>query len=501
MKKIIAMILIIVLTSLVLAACDGEKTPIGGDDINVPRDDTTIPPDDIGAEILEAPTITHGIPDTMDFGGHEFRILNTIQSDRHYVNMMMEPIYEELTGEIINDAAYQRSSEIQERFNAQITEIRVPTGSREAQFRRAAMAGDNAFDIASLTFGEAFRAAQEGLIYDINNLIYVDLNAPWWDQNARQSLSIQNRVFFLPGAYEVANFDMTRIILFNRQLVEDYQIQYCLYTLVLEGQWTMDRFFAMASMVSEDLNGDGVFDHNDKFGVGTTADHVAFGAFMMGSGERMVRKDHEDVPYFAAGNERFVNVFQYLVENFYGGDFFFNPRNAPGAEAWLNNMFMESRLLFFNITFNRIPLFRGMDADFGILPIPKFDELQENYYNESGGGKVAVIPVSVADPQRSGAFLELYAYWGWREVVPAYKELSLQTRFARSAESALMVDIIDESRVYDLGRLFWGADAWDPFVSLFGSRRPDVTSTLDRHSDRVNRAIELTMERFEDTFN
>jgi len=500
MKKIIALILIVALAGVVFAACGETAGPGGDTDVNAPRDPAT-PAGNGETEAPEEQIITHGVPLTTDFDGHEFRILNTLQADHLYMNMMMEPIDEEITGEIINDAAYRRSVEIQERFNAQITEVRVPSGSRDAQFRRSALAGDNAFDIASLSFGEAFRAAQEGLIYDINQLLYVDLDAPWWDQNARSSLSIQNRVFFLPGAYEISNFDMTRIIIFNRDLVEDYHLADCLYTLVLEGRWTMDRFFEMASQVSEDLNGDGIFDHRDKFGAGTTADHVVFGSFMMGSGEQMVRKDHDDIPYFAAGNERFINVFQYMVENFFAGDFFFNPRNVAGTEGWLQNMFSESRLLFWNITFNRIPGLRGMEADFGILPIPKFDEMQENYYNESGAGRVAVVPVSVFDAQRSGAFLELYSYWGWREVVPAYKELSLQTRFARSAESALMVDIIDQSRVYDLGRLFWAADAWDPFVTLFGARRPDVTSVLDRHSDRVGRAIEATMDRFEDTFH
>lgn len=493
MKKIIALILILSLAGLILAACaESGGGAVGGDDnqpqANITDDPAAAEPD------AEQDILMHSIPDSMDFGGYTFTILNTIQSDRHYVNMMMEPLYEEITGEIINDAAFRRSTEIQDRYNANIVQILAPGGSRNTMFRNSAMAGDNAYDIASLTFGEAFTAAQQGLIFDINQLAYVDLDAPWWDQNARESLSIMHRVFFLPGAYEVANFDMTRIILFNKQLMQDYQIPYDVYQLVEDGQWTMDRFFRMAAMVSEDLNGDGIFDHLDLYGVASTADHVVFGSFMMGAGERMVRKDADDIPYFAAGTDRFVKVFQFLVENFYTDNFYFNPRNVAGSEEWMTNMFNENRLLFYNITFNRVPVFRGMDADFGILPIPKFDEMQENHYNESGNGKLAIIPVSAEDPQRSGAFLELYAYYGWRYVVPAYKEISLQTMFARDDESAAMVDLIDVSRVYDQGRLFWGANAYDPFVTLFGNRGMEVASLIERHTPGVERAIQRTMD-------
>jgi len=491
MKKLIALVLITAFAFLILAAC-AETAITPGE--NNREEHEQIPGDQQPDEALAEPRITHSLPDDLDFGGHTFRILNTIQEDRHYVNLMMESIDEELTGEIINDAAFRRSAEIQERFNCTIIEIRVTAGTRNSRFRQSALAGDDAYDISMLQFGEALSAAQEGMIYDINELIYINLDAPWWDQNARSSLSLMNKVFFCPGAYELANFDMTRIILFNKKLMQDYGIEYCVYELVETGRWTFDRFFDMARQVSADLDGDGAFDYRDKFGVASTADHVVFGSFMMGSGERTVRKDANDLPYFAAGTERFNRVFISMVDNFYDGDFYFAPRNVPQAEEWCTNMFNEDRLLFYNITFNRIPIFRSMDADFGILPIPKFDESQENYYCESGNGVLAVIPVSASDPNRSGAFLELYAYFGWRYVVPAYKEISLQTMFARDDESAAMVDLIDVSRVYDLGRLYWSAAAWYPFVDEFGAARTGVATVTERNAARATAAIERTLE-------
>ncbi|MCL2099512.1 MAG: extracellular solute-binding protein [Oscillospiraceae bacterium] len=497
MKKIILSIFALSLIFSMLSACGEAGEETAGDNIQAEESGPAAPAEEITEEISNEAEIMHNLPDDLDFEGYEFKILNTIQDDLHYMNLMMEPDSYEDTGEIINDAAYKRSIEIQEKYNCKITEIAVGNGARSSSFKRSATAGDNAYDIACLSPGESLSAAQDASIYDINELVFVELDSPWWDQNARSSMSVLNKIFFCPGAYELSNFDMTRILLFNKQLMQDYGITEDVYQLANEGRWTQEKFFNMAKLVTSDLNGDGVYNHEDLFGTGSTADHVVFGSFMMGSGEMTVRKDADDMPYFATDSERFNTVFINMVENFYDGSFYFAPKNVPAAEDWCTDMFDEDRLLFYNITFNRIPKFRSMNADFGILPLPKFDEMQENYYCESGSGMLAVIPVTAEDPNKNGAFLEAYAYYGWSYVVPAYKEVSLKTKMARDDESAAMVDLIDISRVYDLGRLFWGATAYDPYVTEFGSARTGVAAITERNADRVATAIERTLELFE----
>jgi len=215
---------------------------------------------------------------------------------------------------------------------------------------------------------------------------------------------------------------------------------------------------------------------------------------MAGAGEMAVRKDAEDMPYFAAGSEKFNRILISMVENFYAGNFYYYPKNVSGSEDWCTDMFNQDRMLFYNITFNRIPKFRNMDADFGVLPLPKFDEAQERYYCESGSGMVAVIPQSAENPDNNGAFLEAYAYYGYKYVVPQYKEVSLKTKMARDDESAAMVDIIDVSRVYDLGRLYWGTTAYDPYVTLFGGKKTDVASVTEKNAAKVASAIEKNLK-------
>lgn len=491
-KRIASLTIVLFIVLQFLVACGSS----GNDDnTNTPTNDTQINSDidTPGEEIEEVAELTDDVPE-FDFDGYEFTILNTPQANITYMNLFMEA--EEETGEPINDAGYKRSTEICERFNITIKEIQ--NGSPAAVFQRAVMAGDDTYDLGMVSASDALNMATRDMIYNINELPYLDLDKPWWDQNAKNSYSIADKVFFLPGSYELSNMDMTRILFFNKQLMKDYGINENVYELVLNGEWTFDKFFSMAKAVSQDINGDGVYNYLDLFGAGSTADHVVFASFLNGGGELTVRKDSDDIPYLAAENERFINVCQSIIENFHDGSFYFAPRNGPNAEEWCTNMFNESRLLFYIITFNRVPKFRSMDADFGLLPHPKFDTAQTNYYCESGGGMMGIVPQTAKDPERTGAIWEAYTALSYKYVVPAYKEVSLKTKFARDDESAAMVDIIYDNRVYDLGRQYWTTTIMDRYITLITNNSTDVMSVTERSKSAAETAIAKTVNVFID---
>lgn len=43
-------------------------------------------------------------------------------------------------------------------------------------------------------------------------------------------------------------------------------------------------------------------------------------------------------------------------------------------------MFMNNQFLLYNSTFGRIPIIRDMEADFGIIPYPKYILDQKQYH-------------------------------------------------------------------------------------------------------------------------
>ena len=99
---------------------------------------------------------------------------------------------------------------------------------------------------------------------------------------------------------------------------------------------------------------------------------------------------------------------------------------------------------------------RDMDDDFGVIPYPKFDENDEYSTAINGAAPLVIIPVSVSDVNRTGAITEALAAYGHRDVIPAFYEKSLKSKYARDEESEEMMDLIKDSIIYDIGYVAGG---------------------------------------------
>ena len=128
--------------------------------------------------------------------------------------------------------------------------------------------------------------------------------------------------------------------------------------------------------------------------------------------------------------------------------------NATGYKG--SGMFSEGRAMFTDTELRHAQTLRNMDDDFGILPYPKFDEADNYATATNGGSHLLVIPITVSDVERTGAITEALCAIGSRDVVPAFYEKSLKTKYARDEESEDMIDIIRSSRIYDIGYVAGG---------------------------------------------
>jgi len=50
--------------------------------------------------------------------------------------------------------------------------------------------------------------------------------------------------------------------------------------------------------------------------------------------------------------------------------------------------------------------------------------------------------------------------------------------------------------VYDLGKLYWSADGFDPYVTLFGSKKTDVASVTEKYKPKVEADIAKALNVF-----
>ena len=110
------------------------------------------------------------------------------------------------------------------------------------------------------------------------------------------------------------------------------------------------------------------------------------------------------------------------------------------------------------------PIWPASEADqiisFGVLPVPKLDEEQANYFNgiNSYQSSVIGIPSSNVENQEATAYLiELLGYYS-DSVTDAYYEKTLKLQAVEEDADAEMLDLIFNNRLYDLGAIYnWGA--------------------------------------------
>lgn len=112
------------------------------------------------------------------------------------------------------------------------------------------------------------------------------------------------------------------------------------------------------------------------------------------------------------------------------------------------------------------------------------------YTTVDAGTNLYFVPVTASDPERTSIILEALAAEGYREVIPAYYEVALQTKYTRDDLSVQMLDIIKESRVFDIGyyiyngplsytgkELYWSSDRG--FASFYAKNESAANVLLD----------------------
>jgi hypothetical protein len=504
MKKIKTLVLIICLSLAVVFAfsCAGaDNAPEGGG-----IDKTEGGVDTASGEDAEREEYINPIPENLpgsDFGGYEFRILTR---DTPHHSMYIDS--EEQNGEPVNDAVYKRNQIVGETYNVkiksvQISEFNGPGGEMYLSdtLKKTIDAGLDEYDLAMVHMINAGTLAAKKYFLDWKQIPYIDLTKPWWDRGAAEGLVINGRLYLNSGDFDLDCTDFTWGMIFNKKLWQDFGYE-DLYTVVKEGKWTLDYFSGVIKQSSKDLNGDGIYDENDQFGF-IAIDRGGLTNFMYGSNERVYGQNASGGFDFVLNNERMQTVVDKTYDIYFNNNSTYVFREPPGSykpEEEPMDMFMDNKGLTASARLAAMPVLRGMEIDFGIIPQPKFDEAQNGYYTYSDGhASMMCIPATVPDPDRFGIVMEALAYSSRILVLPAYYDVSLNTKFTRDEESSEMIDIIIKNRIFDIGYVYNNDTGTLGFIinDLIKAKKTDFSSTIEKKEAPALKALEKLIGNFE----
>ena len=168
---------------------------------------------------------------------------------------------EEMNGELVNDAIYQRNLSVEERLGVQLEYVLQPGAYNDRNtwantVVNSVQAGDGAYDIASGYSMSGATLAFKGVSINLNDLQYLNFDKPWWPASLQEEATCGGKLYFCSGDISTYMIYYLYGTYFNKQLIIDHDLENP-YDLVREGTWTLDKMMEMSSGIYQDLNGDG----------------------------------------------------------------------------------------------------------------------------------------------------------------------------------------------------------------------------------------------------
>jgi hypothetical protein len=479
------------------SATTGEKQDENPDVDNEPAEDEKA---NVQEDPMSRQNIQDSLPDGLDFGGAQIRILHRddIESWRDEIKV------EEEIGEIVNDALYHRNKNVEERLNVGIESISTSGGwsSRNSflsTIRNSVNAGSDDYDFIA---GYAYympSIAPEGLLYNLNEINYLQPDADWWSESCARETAIDGKLFFITGDLAHTLLRNTIVTYFNKKIAQDLGVDN-LYQIVSDGDFTVDKIIELTKDMYRDLNGNGIRDKDDMYGFAMTTGVYVDGLFNAFD-QKIIKKDSDGIPQFVLNSPRMIEI----IEGTY--DFFYNTESVyaiseydAGNEESIITMFIEDRLLFMPGTLSMHEELRAMESDYGILPYMKWNKEQPGYYTTSKDSySLFCVPVTCTKLDAVGATMEAMCAESYRTVTPAYFEIALKQKYSRDEETSRMLDLIRDGITFDFGTLnsINLSDINKIFRDLMTEKRTDFVSRYERSEARYQNALDRLLEAYQ----
>lgn len=456
------------------------------------EDSSTSAPESTGEETT-APEETDGLPEK-DMDKFELKI---VHFDGNWLSWALTKLdAESETGDRLNDAIYKRNRNMEERFNCEINvtgKETITAGDIQSEI----MAGDSNYDVWFMYDNWTLGAVEYLLPWE--ELPYINLDREWWNPSATEVFNLEGKTYAAAGNYSLSVLSRASGFAFNKDIYNKMNRSENIYDLAREGKWTIDVMYDTAKNAYIDLDGDSSMNENDQYGISGSWKET-FWRFLSGSDVRFISKDSNSDPVFdLQKNETAINKMLKIFDLFTEKGIYYNPQTKDVHSVQdSEEIFADGRLLFKTVNLFDLEALRTCDIDIGILPCPKYDENQENYYAPSFGAEISVLLKTLPEERKEnvGMLLEALAYDTNANILPEYKEVLLKTKLARDNESEEMIDIIINSISFDFGINAWQNEVGVPIVQrIYVKNDPNVASTLAKMQKSVDAQINKLVEK------
>lgn len=466
MKRTISLVLALLMLFAITATaigCGGKgntpdattTAPAGGDAPEATTTEaTTESPYDANGYLKDS------IDENLNFGGEKFHILA-------WEHSLPEFEVEEQTGNVIENAIYTRNANTEDRLGVELeyTIIKGNSGAFQdfcQEVAKSVNAGDGSFDAIGCYLRSAGVMTLQHLLVDMLEVDHLDFEKPWWSDSLLELNIINDHLYFISGDIATTLLYQMMFIIYNNDLGEEFHLTNP-QQIALEGKWTQDLLFEMATGIYADLDGNGKKTEADRFGLFSTS-HPNLDIFYMGADMSYVEPNADGDLILSPDvlSEKSLSIIDKLNTLYQNtDDGYFSGSGASGT------LYAQGNSLFYNITGQILSQsLRSSDMNYSILPAPKYDEQQERYRTAVAfTHTMYCIPIDAKNTAKSGAVLECMASEAYRNVTPALFETAFKYQYSNSQLDADMFEIVRDNVVFDICRPFFdslGGDSSSP---------------------------------------
>ena len=439
MKKIVAMLLVILMLTVALVSCKKDENPDGSEGGGI---SVTTP---VSTDPNRIP------PETKAFGGYEFKfLLDQLQEDFEI------QVPDEIGSDGIRKILVERNKTVEALYNVKITQRTKVNADGHFNFLDSMDRSQEYF--ADIYSRYAIKMVQQdavaGFYLNLCELNSLRLDQAWWDQDFNKEFTINNHLYTFTGDIQT-NDDLHEILpAMNLDLYNQTYPDKNFYDIVVKnGAWTFDEFYeTWYGFGSYDGGTPGVVDASDK--VGYFYDCRTASYMYMASGLKAVTIENNK-PVLSIQSDKALRIMDNLTKitdaqaGLKSAQLDHND-HYMGSEAAYNHFAAGKALFVSGLLSSVLKQCTDMEDTVVHPPFPKYDGEQDRYYNlVHMCFEPYAISSTVEDPERSALITEALAFYSEALETEVMKVL-LKERLTSELETREILQLTLDSKVYDL---------------------------------------------------
>ncbi len=438
----------------------------------------------------------------MNWGGKQLTIASIEGSADSFFTMTCGL---ELAGYEVHDAIFKRDQNAYETFGIDVYYQTYPSGDDGKTLRDTLtpLLKENRYicDMINSNLKNCIlNLSALGYLSDMNSLQYINTDHDWWASYFAEGASFHDKLYYAAGMNVGGGYFATPYAMFcNTNLQRDVSLEdgtpMDIFTLVDEGNWTLDVMIDIITDYSKNLDGVGEFNTDEdlmayahiKGGVTSSAHFIAAG------GKFSTITEDGDLDVYniitAQSTQQIAKQVQEMfdiVKDNYNENFFDGQQEAA---------FTGDRALFFGNSMSYVNSFINMESDYAIIPCPKSTSgVTSEYFsaiNEWTPGYTAISDNPI-DPAFVSYAAEALGWLSYNTVKPEVYDATLCLRVVREDERQITImDTIYANLYIDLN-----------FINDFGLSKTKIGNVLMTTNNyftavsKLDRYIDIDVQDF-----